>query len=118
MPLVTTKPVDDNVMPLTPLIAKPIWLDAGKYRPVVVLPKKFSDGALTDPGASVADVNELVVLVVVLYTLVPSHTTKAVWPCPTVTVEPMPAVLNVRVNAPVVLFCNEYSCTVDGNTTV
>jgi hypothetical protein len=38
MPLVTTKPVDDNVMPTAPLIAKPIWLDAGKYKPVLVLP--------------------------------------------------------------------------------
>ena len=78
MPTATTNPVVLSVIPLIPLTANPIWLDAGKYKPVVVLPKKFSDGALTAPGASVADVNELVVLVVVLYTLVPSHTTKAV----------------------------------------
>ena len=47
-------------------MAKPIWFDAGRYKPVVVLPKKFKDGAETAPGANVADVNELDVLLVVL----------------------------------------------------
>ena len=80
MPLGMFKPVDDKVIPTVPLTAKPIWFDAGKYKPVVVLPKKFKDGAETAPGAKVADVNELDVLLVVLYTFVPSHTTNAVCP--------------------------------------
>lgn len=78
MPTGTVNPEDDSVIPLDPLTAKPIWFDAGKYKPVLVLPKKFKDGAPTEPGANVAEVNELAVLLVVLYTFVPSHTTNAV----------------------------------------
>jgi hypothetical protein len=119
MPFATYSPVDESVIPMPPLIAKPIWLDAGRYKPVVVFPKKFKDGAVTAPGAKVAEVNELDVLLVVLNTLVPSQTTNAVCPCPTTTVEPpTAAVLNVSVNAPLVAFWREYSCTVDGNTTI
>jgi hypothetical protein len=58
--------VEDSVIPFVPFTAKPIWFDAGRYKPVVVLPKKFRDGAPTEPGANVADVNELDVLLVVL----------------------------------------------------
>jgi hypothetical protein len=39
---------------------------------------KFNEGAATDPAANVAEVNELDVLVVALYTFVPSQTTNAV----------------------------------------
>ena len=66
MPFGIVTPVGDIVMALTPLAEIPIVLDAGRYKPVLVLPKKFSDGAPTDPGAKVADVNELDVLLVVL----------------------------------------------------
>jgi hypothetical protein len=60
------------------LTAKPNCPEAGKYKPVLVLPKKFNDGAPTEPGAKLTVVNELDVLVVVLKTFVPSHTTNAV----------------------------------------
>ena len=80
MPTGTFNPVVVSVMPLEPLTAKPIWLDAGRYKPVFVLPKKFRDGAPTEPGDNVAVLNEAAVLLVVLYTFVPSHTTNAVCP--------------------------------------
>lgn len=66
-------------MPFVALIANPIVLLEGKYKPVCVLPVKFNEGAATEPAANVAEVNELDVLVVALYTFVPSQTTKAVW---------------------------------------
>jgi hypothetical protein len=53
---VTVNPVEANVIPLDPLIAKPIWLVAGKYKPVVVFPKKDNVGEATEPGFNTTDV--------------------------------------------------------------
>ena len=64
--MVTVNPEEFNDMPFEPLIAKPIVLLDGKYKPVCVLPEKFNEGAATDPAANVAELNELDVLVVAL----------------------------------------------------
>ena len=53
---VTDNPVELNVIPLVPAIVNPSWLVAGKYKPVVVFPKKDSVGELTVPGFSTTDV--------------------------------------------------------------
>ena len=91
-----------------PPVAKPSWLLPGKYKPVVVSPVKFKDGAGAEPLPSVNVVAVLIVAVCALYTLMPSQITMIVCDCARVTVLPLPdVVLNVSVNDPVVLFCNE-----------
>jgi hypothetical protein len=59
MPTGTSKPAALNVPALTPLMAKPNWLLAAKYKPVVADPVKDNDGAAAEPFPRV---NELIKL--------------------------------------------------------
>jgi hypothetical protein len=45
--------VEDKIIPVDPFTANPIWLDAGKYKPVVKFDRKLSDGVVTEPACNV-----------------------------------------------------------------
>jgi hypothetical protein len=57
--------VEDRVAPCVPFIVNPIVLLEGKYKPVLKLPWKFSEGTEEEPTFKV-NVPELAVLLVVL----------------------------------------------------
>jgi hypothetical protein len=72
-------PVDAKVPAFTPLIAKPNWFVAARYRPVVALPVKESEGAAAEPLPNVSALINDEVDVCALKTLVPSQIAMMVW---------------------------------------
>ena len=92
---------------------------AARYKPVCASPVNDSDGAAAEPLPNVKALMNDEVEVCALYTFVPSQIAMIVWFWGSVIVRPpMVPVENVNEYAPVVLFLNEYNCTVGGTITV
>ena len=100
--MTTYKPLGPMVIACTPLEVIPTVFELGKYKPVVKLLVKLSDGLVAEPVCKVM-LLLLLVIVEIAVTFVPSVTNPTVVPVGTVTVEPEPDILNVRVKAPLVL---------------